>query len=60
MRALSDEALAGITRHMADRPEGHVGLLRTEIEIVGVLQNLYDLAAAAAATVPHDPGAAAT
>ncbi|MFW5834042.1 MAG: Na/Pi symporter, partial [Pseudomonadota bacterium] len=62
VRRKSDEVVAGVTRHMAGRPEGHVALLRTEIEIAGVLQSIADLAAAAAATVrgsgapPPEPG----
>ncbi len=59
VRQQGDAVVAGVTRHMAGRPEGHVALLRTEIEIAGVLQSLYDFAAAAAATVlPQEPVAA--
>ncbi|TVQ39676.1 MAG: Na/Pi cotransporter family protein [Geminicoccaceae bacterium] len=58
VRQQADAVLAGVTRHMAGRPEGHVALLRTEIEIAGVLQSVYDFAAAAAATVtPKGPEA---
>ncbi|MEO1092347.1 MAG: Na/Pi cotransporter family protein [Pseudomonadota bacterium] len=58
IRALGEEVVAGISRHMAGRPESDLGMLRTEMEIAGVLVGLQDMAAAAAAALQRDPVAA--